>query len=332
MKITKERFFAIGEKLNLSQETLINYWKELAQDDLASPFVKYLYYLGGLIVISSMTWFMTLGWGMFGGGGMFAIAALYALIFTYFAHKLWKNPATKIPAGLFITMAVCMVPLAVYGLETYFQMWPEDSTQEYQDFYTQVAGKWILIEVATIMAGIVAIYYFPFPFLTAPIFFAAWFLSLDLPAYFFEKGVSWEQRCWISMIVGLAILALGFWYDREEKEDYSFWSYLFGTLSFWGGLNCLVWNQGEATLIIYLFINIVMMFFAILLGRNVLMVFGALGVFAYLSHLAYDNFKDSILFPFVLTGIGILIISFGIFCQKNMANIRKSLITFLKGN
>ena len=32
------------------------------------------YYIGALVVISAMTWFMTLGWERFGGGGIFAIS------------------------------------------------------------------------------------------------------------------------------------------------------------------------------------------------------------------------------------------------------------------
>jgi predicted MFS family arabinose efflux permease len=41
----------------------------------------------------------------------------------------------------------------------------------------------------------------------------------------------------------------------------------------------------------------------------VFLVFGALGIFAYLGHLAYEVFKDSVLFPFalVLLGLGVIV-------------------------
>ena len=43
-------------------------------------FTHVLYYLGGLIAISAMTLFMTLGWESFGGAGIFVISAIYAAI------------------------------------------------------------------------------------------------------------------------------------------------------------------------------------------------------------------------------------------------------------
>jgi hypothetical protein len=36
------------------------------------------------------------------------------------------------------------------------------------------------MEVGTVAAGLVALRYFRFPFLTAPIAFALWFMSMDL--------------------------------------------------------------------------------------------------------------------------------------------------------
>lgn len=331
MKISKESFYNIGSKLNLSHGLLDTYWKELERDSDTSPFVKYLYYLGSLIVIASMTWFMTLGWSIFGGGGLFLISILYSLIFILIGKKLWTEKDTQTPGGLFITMAVSMVPLAVFGLQSYFNLWPDaENPEQYQAFYSQIHGKWIVMELATILAACIALFYFKFPFITAPLFFAAWFLSMDLPAYFMEKNLDWDERCWITLLIGVLILFVSFWIDQKTEKDFSFWGYFFGSLAFWGALNCLVWNRGEPALIAYLFINLAMVLLAILLQRNVLMVFGSLGIFAYLSHLAYDLFNNSILFPFVLTGIGILIIALGIYLQKNKDAIRQDFKNWLQ--
>lgn len=43
---------------------------------------------------------------------------------------------------------------------------------------------------------------------------------------------------------------------------------------------------------------------------------GCIGVAMYLGHHAYDLFKDSLLFPFVLTFIGLAVIGLGIKWQK----------------
>src|SRR6266567_3708311 len=52
----------------------------------------------------------------------------------------------------------------------------------YQEYYPQISGSWVVMEAATIVAAVVALKLRPFPFLTFPLAFALWFLSLDLAA------------------------------------------------------------------------------------------------------------------------------------------------------
>lgn len=320
MKISKNSFFTAATVAKIPPEQAAALWSALEKQEESSPFAKYLYYLGALIIISAMTWFMNLSWIFFGGGGLFLIAAAYALFFTLLGAWLWNQKELCTPAGLCITIAVCMTPLAIYGLETYFNF---PILQPYNEYYHLVDKNWILIEIGTIAAGIAALRFFPFPFLTAPIFFSAWFLTMDLTPLLFGQEATVEQKSWVSLIFGLVILAIAYAIDRMKKEEYAFWSYLFGTLAFWGGLGCLAWNKGELARVIYLLINLFLMFLAIYLKRNVLMVFGAIGVFAYLAYLADAIFHDSILFPFVLTLIGLAVIYLGILYHKNRERISK---------
>jgi len=323
MKISKEKFFSTGSNLKMPKEQMEAFWSDLEKIDKteSTPFAKYLFYLGALIVISAMTWFMNLGWELFGGGGIFIIAAAYVFIFTLIGSQLWRKKDLKVPGGLLITIAVCMVPLAIYGLETYFGLWP-DGQEHYNEFYRWIEGRWIFMELGTILASLIALYFFPFPFLTAPLFFSAWFLSLDIVPFIFGKDtLSLDQQCGITLCFGILLIVIGFIIDTKKYEDYAFWSYLFGTLSFWSALGCLVIDRGEFALFIYLLINLIMMFLSIILKRNVLMVFGAIGVFAYFSHLAYDLFENSVLFPFVLSLLGLGIIFLGIFYQRNSEKI-----------
>lgn len=328
MNISQEKFFLIGTALKIPKEKLEVFWKDLETSE-STPFARYLFYFGALIIISAMTWFMNLGWEIFGGGGIFLIASTYALIFTLIGRFLWDKNGLKIPSGLFMTIAVCMVPLAVYGLETYFDLWPKSDQNRYHDFYYSINGKWVFMELATILAGLTALYFFPFPFLTVPILVSAWFLTMDIVPYFLGEDVAWKQKYWISVCFGILLMALGFYLDRRKKEDYAFWSYLFGVISFFGGVGCLVWDKGEGVLFLYFVINLIMMCFSILLRRNILMIFGALGVFGYFAHLAYKVFEDSILFPFVLSFVGLLIIYLGILYQKNLKWIEKNIFDIL---
>lgn len=319
MEISKKDFLSISEKLKIPKEQSEELWASLEKgSSKSSALSKLIYYFGALIVICAMSWFMTLGWEWFGGGGLFFISLAYAALFLCIGALLWKKEDLRIPAGLLVTMAVCMVPLAIYGLEEYWKIWPSENPGNYQDFYTRIKGSWIFMEIGTIVAGLIALYFFPFPFITAPIFFAAWFLAMDICPLLFGENYTWQQQSWISLFFGLGLMVIGFLTDREKKPEYGFWSYLFGTISFWGALTSLVWDKHEFILFLYCLFCIFMMFLSIILRRKILMICGALGAFAYLSHLSYEIFKDSILFPFILSFIGLAVIFFGVLYQKNI--------------
>lgn len=336
MKISKESFFSIGTDLHIPKEQLNSFWVSLEKDDSSesTPFAKFLFYLGALSIIFTMTWLINLGWQSFGGGGLFLIGISYALIFALLGAFSWDRKGLRIPAGLLITMAVFMIPLAIYGLETYFNFWPGDYPGQYQNFYHWVRTSWIYMEIGTLSAGLIAFHFYSFPFLIAPIFFSSWFLTLDILPLIFRYDMTWEQRYWVSLCFGILWMVFGFVADQRNKEDYGFWYYLFGTILFSIGLNCLIWDKGELVLFIFFLINVMMMCLSIILRRNILMICGALGTFTYLAHLAYNIFKDSILFPFVVSLIGLGIIYLGVLYQRNFEwnekNILEKLPSFFR--
>lgn len=170
------------------------------------------------------------------------------------------------------------------------------------------------MEIGTIAAGLIALKFIPFPFLTAPIAASLWLFSIDL-ILLWTPHFMWQEASWVSVFFGLAMLVCSYVIDKRTKEDFAFWGYLFGALSFWGGFSILTFNS-EFGWFFYLCINIAMMAASAFLARNVLMVFGAIGVFSYLCHLAYAVFGQSLLFPFVLGFIGIAMIVLAIVYQK----------------
>lgn len=307
-------------------------WRALERRQGAGPkfdLPHVAYYFGALIVIGAMGWFMNLGWERFGGGGIFLISAVYALCFVLAGRTLWYKEKLKVPGGLLFTMAVCMTPLAIYGLERFTGIWPQSDPGVYRDYHIWVKGSWFLMEVGTILAGVVALRFIRFPFLTAPIAFSLWYMSMDLtPLLFGQKDFTWDQRLWVSLWFGLAVLLASYLVDRRTKEDYAFWGYLFGMLAFWGGLS-LMESGSEFRRFLYCLINVGLMLLSVLLDRRVFIVFGSLGVFGYLGHLSYRVFKDSLMFPFVLSILGILIIYLGIKYQRNRGAIDRAILTLV---
>lgn len=114
-------------------------WHTLFNKTATRPrfdFVHVLYYFGALLVIGAMTWFMTSAWMIFGGGGIFIISVLYATAFIWVGSRLWRSADLRVPGGLLVTMAVCITPLAVYGLQRWLGIWGFDDPGEYKLFYS----------------------------------------------------------------------------------------------------------------------------------------------------------------------------------------------------
>lgn len=313
-------------------------WRFLAARESDTPSFKpahILYYLGGLIAIGAMTLFMTLGWERFGGGGLLIIACGYALACLALTEVLLKRPHLALPAGITATLAVVMVPLAVYGAQHLLGHWPDTATKgfAYRDYHTHIDWRWLLMELATLAAGAVALWRYRLPFLMLPVAVTLWYMSMDLvPFLLLGDSTSFfsDEGKRISTAFGLAMLVVAFWVDVRNRrpQDFAFWLYVFGALTFWGGLTSMNSNS-ELGKFIYCCINLLMLAVGAGLSRRVFAVFGGLGVAIYLGHLSYKVFKDSMLFPVALTALGLAVIGVGIWWQRHEATIGARLRSLL---
>jgi hypothetical protein len=276
-----------------------------------------------------MTLFMTLDWDWFGGGGIFLITLCYGAVFFASGYLLWQKEGFKTPGGLLTTVAICMTPLAIFGLEKYMGIWPSGDPGDYIGYFMWAKGSWFFMEIGTVLVGLIGLRFVHFHFMTAPIAASLWFLAMDFtPLLFGELDFTWQQKCWVSIFFGLVLLLCSYFIDRRSRRDFAFWGYLFGTMTFWGGFSLLALTS-ELNWFLYFFISLAMMVSSIFLERNVLMIFGTLGIFNYLGHLAYQAFENSIVFPFALSIIGIIIVGLGIFYQKNNSLIKKAIVALL---
>jgi MFS family permease len=278
-------------------------------------FVHVLYYLGCVIAVGAMSLFMTLAWSRLGGWGGFVTACFYILLFLALTHWFSSRKGLYIPAGIMATLAVVTVPLAIFSLQTALGHW---DGRNYRDYHVWIDWRWIFIEFATLAAGAIMLWRYRFPFMVMPIAVTLWYMSMDfVPFLYGPDYFNWDIRKWVSLWFGLATVAFAFLVDLRSRDsrDYAFWLYLFGVLAFWGGLS-LMRSDSELNKAIYCAINVVMILTGAVLGRRVFAVFGGLGVAFYLGHLSYKVFKDSLLFPFALTLIGLAVIAVGVMWQR----------------
>jgi hypothetical protein len=274
------------------------------------------YYLGALLIIGAMGWFITNGWDRLSGLTIAGIAGGYALLFAAVGVRLYRRASTRIPGGLMVAVAVCMMPLAVYGLERAAGWWPSTDPGSYTRFHPWIDASWVVMELATVAAAALALWRVRFPFITAPAAYALWYLSMDGTAFLFGKHWNWHQECWISIGFGLAMLVVAFLLDGRRSGDFAFWFYLFGLMTFSGGLT-FMGNGTQFTRAMYCLIHLAMIGLAVALQRKAFLVFGGIGVFAYLAQEAEMYFRNSLGFTFSLTVIGILFIVAGIAYKKN---------------
>jgi len=279
------------------------------------------YYFGALLVIGAMGWLMTLGWEAFGGGGIFAISLCYAAVFLLAGRRLLSAPEMRTPGGLLVTMAVCMTPLAVYGFERMTGLWPQADPGRYRGFFPWIRGGWFAMEAATVLAGLLALRKVRFPFLVAPIAFVLWFMSMDVvPLLFHVQPWEGDIARRVSIVFGLAMIFVAFQVDHRTDEDYAFWLYLFGMVAFWSAVTSM--NSGsEVKRLLYCAMNLGLVIGSVLLRRRVFLVFGALGVNLYLGDLAWRVFESSVMFPFVLTLLGLAIIAAAVQYQRHRVAI-----------
>src|SRR6266516_3416433 len=258
------------------------------------------YYLGALVVMSALGWFMNEAWARYGGWVLTVIAVAYAAAFTVAGESVWRKPGLREPGGLLFTLAVWMTPLAVFGIQYALGWWPREARSSYQEYYPQISGSWVVMEAATIVV-------------------AALLIGSHDP-------VAFEQKQLITLLFGATVLGVTYLLDRRTDQDYAFWLYLFGLVAFWGALT----YDGVGS-VGYCLINVGLMLVAVLLQRKTFMVFGAIGVYSYLGHLAFDVFRKSLLFPAALTALGIAIIAAGVWYRSREAAVEAALLRILPG-
>jgi len=293
-------------------------------------FVHVLYYLGGMIAIGAMSLFMTLGWNALGGWGGCVTAILYGVLALLLSHWFFEQKQLYIPAGIMATLAVVMVPLAIFAAQMALGYWGEN--KPYRDYHVFIDWRWIMMEFGTLAIGAILLWRYRFPFMLMPIAVTLWYMSMDLVPFLFgpEYVHDWEIRKFVSVYFGLLMTLLAFWVDLRSRasQDYAFWLYLFGVLTFWCGLS-LMNSDSELSKLAYCGINVLLILIGAVLGRRVFAVFGGLGVACYLGHLSQQVFKDSLLFPFALSLIGLAIIWLGVLWQRREAQLSAGLRAFL---
>ena len=284
------------------------------------------WYAGGVLVMIAMAWFMERANNFFGAGGVFGLSLAYAAAFAYLGNRLRFQLGQKTAGGVLFLLSVLMTPVALLsGLEM-LQFTERLSS-------SQVA---LLAELATLGAGLLVLNRVKVSLLAAPVFGSMWLLSMtiaDLVAspYFGPLfGFASHAYLKVSMVIGLAILALSVYVDTRvgRQEDYSWWGYLFGTAAFWLPLTFLD-SGGEAGKFFYFALNVLFMLLSVARARKVFLLVGAIGSIYYVVHLLMTYFTNSLAFPLALMAFAGAIFYLGLLYRRHKLVLEARLLALV---
>ena len=260
MNLDRPSLDAAVSRSILTAEQAERLWKFLAETGKETPSFRaahILYYAGGLIAIGAMTLFMTLGWERFGGAGLLFIAGCYGVLAIALTEWFLRRKQLALPAGITAALAIVMVPLAVYGAQHLLGFWPMEGRSSYRAYHTQIDWRWLLMDIATLAAGVIALWRYRLPFMVMPVAVTLWYMSMDIVPFLFG-GQAWSffspEGKVISTVFGVVMVLIGFWVDLRSSrtKDFAFWLYVFGVITFWGGLTTHELRYSEIGKLVYL--------------------------------------------------------------------------------
>lgn len=322
-----------------AQDAVESLWNELQvrrrrehlNPTLSSSHVAY--HLGAGVVILGMCWLLGMAWDEeWGGFVVFGIASAYMAVFGWTGRYVWFEKRRHIPGGFLVSLAVCMVPIAVYGFQYGVGLWYRPPNTPYYDpFWTahsvEELCNFLPMELGGVLAAAFTFYWMPFPFLLALIASVFWYMVCDWAVLVRRKQ---NLPYWVSMIYGILCLLVAFALEHRlnrrhsngnnttdssgEHRDYAFWIYIVGAVAFWSGLGS-PYLQSEGAYFAQLLVNVCLIILSVVVKRLIFTIIGTVGVVVYLIHLN-DHFGELVFFPFLITALGVAIITIGCYRSR----------------
>lgn len=327
----------MGAMSDAQVDTLWHQWRFRQQQNQHEPQPRrrlaastVSYYAGTALIGLGLLWILYEAWANeWGGWVVFLIAAVYLGILYWAGHVFWDKYQRL--AGLLLTIAVCIVPIAVYGLQYQLGLWyhPDGVDPAYYNPLDHVDTVRELVnllpmEMSAIVAALVTLLCYPVPLLTAVPLYTSWFMTYGWTYHWWMGDYKNDMVGIITMLYGLLVLVGAYGLERyisassssSSRFDWAFWMYTVGATAFWSGMSFSDFSyRNEANQFWICTVNIGFITLAVVLGRRVFMVLGALGVFIYLLHLN-DLFGEIIIFPFVITLMGGFVVGWGVYRNR----------------
>jgi len=273
-----------------------------------TKFPKIIYYGGGLLIISAMTWLMGAHWDSLGPIGVAILSALYFFAFLIAGNHVFFKAKMEIAGGTLFCVSIAIIPLFVFSLLRAFGIWSQEWA--YGDFFG-ARGRWVILEISVILYALPILFKTKFSFVVFLIAVSLWFLSMDVVQIISEKvKMTFTERAVVSSVFGLFMTGTGNFVEIKLKKGYSFWLYFFGLTTLLAGLFVSV--DKDFTLVIFGVVSVLLTLYSLYKNENMFLIFGIGGLILLLCKLfefyrQYDYFWLILaIFGLFVTGIGCL--------------------------
>jgi hypothetical protein len=280
--------------------------------------ISVAYHLGALLVLFAAAWFLLDRWAQLLPAGVTLVAGAYATAFAV-AALLFGKRGFRLAEGVAVTLVVLMVPVIAWGAANLAGVWAPYEVRipiRPPGAAAWDSGRWLIPQLATIVAALVAARLVRYPLVIAPAAFALWSISIPLTELAFGLTLGGFLVARVSLVIGTVMIAIGYAVDqRTTQRGWAFWIYLFAMLALFVGM---IQVSTQLVLVRHLspLVALAAIAFALRMGQRVFLVGGVLGLIVYLGHLAFDVFSGTAFFPVVLAALGLGIIAGTVWLQR----------------
>lgn len=283
-------------------------------------------YIGGFLVLVASIVFVALGWSEMGDlqrlfWGTLAVVVPWGA--GLFLRRI-DQPVTVLAGSVLVAAGTVAIMLFGFTLYKVLGWWPEPWRQWDADAAANEDRINQLMMASQVVAALVAgVFAFrlrvPWMLLIAGgMGWVAWTIAIDQwgPREEFE-----DPAMWIMALYGVVFVAAGLLVDRLHMRQHAFWLFLVGLTATFVFLGIDSFDDALGpTGLIFLALAVVAIVLSMVIDYQVFLLYGALGLYGWVSALIIDAFGGSRTVAAILIALGVVIVLAGLAWQRWFAD------------
>ena len=284
------------------------------------------YWTGGIAVLVAFAWILIARWTVLGAGGVLLVTITYSGVFALTAHTLQRygfHSAARVVTVLLVGMA----PVVTWSLMALSGQWDPyppyrgDMVPPFTSDWNDL--RWLPIDLATILASLIALRRVHYGVLGLPLALACAALGVHAMPLLLDQALIRAMDGRLALLLAAILLAFGYAVDQRTgaDEDYATWFYAVGLAALLPAM-FYYWDRSRLiTAHATLGVSLMLAYTALRLRRRLFLLASLIGFLAYLTYLTFDVFKTDVGYPIVLATLGLLTILLAVWVQRRFPSI-----------